>query len=237
MRIVVHDYAGHPGQVYMSRELARRGHEVLHLYAGSLETPRGELERKADDPPTFNVEGVFISKPFQKHTYVRRQLQEIEYGRPLVDRVAKFKPDVVISGNAPLFPQGRLLRYCRRRGIGFVFWVMDVYGLAVTAGLRRKSRVLAALAGGYYIRLEKKLLRASDEILLISEGFAPTIESWGVPMDHVKVMPLWAPLGELPVTPKQNDWSRRHGFDKTTNLIYSGTLGSKHNPESLVVLA
>jgi glycosyltransferase involved in cell wall biosynthesis len=237
MRIVVHDYAGHPGEVYLSRELARRGHGVLHLYAGSIETPRGELVKTPNDPPTFDVDGVYLTKPFLKHTYVRRQLQEIEYGRLLVDRIAAFKPDVVLSGNTPLFPQARLIRKCRQWGAGFVFWVMDVYGLAVDAALRGKIPIVGALVGGHYIRLEKKLLRRSDKIVLISEGFTPTIESWGVPMRNVEVVPLWPPLDELPVLPKENDWSRQKGLDRTTNLIYAGTLGSKHNPETLVVLA
>src|SRR5438045_3217403 len=127
MRIVVHDYAGHSGEIYMSRELARRGHDVLYLYAGSIETPRGDLVKRPIDPPTFDVEGIFHKKAFKKHTYLRRQLQEMEYGRLLVDRVSKFKPDVVLSGNTPLVPQGRLLRKCHERGAGFVFWVEDVY--------------------------------------------------------------------------------------------------------------
>lgn len=237
MRIVVHDYAGHPGEVYMSRELARLGHDVLHLYAGSIETPRGELVKTPTDPPTFDVDGVFLTKPFLKHTYVRRQLQEIDYGRLLVDRIAKFKPDVVLSGNTPLFPQARLIRKCRQWGVGFVFWVMDVYGLAVDAALRGKFPIVGGLVGGHYIRLEKKLLRRSDKIVLISEGFTPTIASWGVPMENVEVVPLWPPLDELPVLPKDNEWARRNGFDQTVNLIYAGTLGSKHNPETLVKLA
>ncbi|HVT27851.1 MAG TPA: glycosyltransferase family 4 protein, partial [Lacipirellulaceae bacterium] len=237
MRIVVHDYAGHPNEVYMSRELARRGHEVLHLYAGSIETPRGELVKTPRDAPTFDVEGVFHTKPFLKHTYVRRQLQEVEYGRLLVKRIAKFKPDVVLSGNTPLFPQARLLRHCRRWGAAFVFWVEDVYGLAVDSALRRKFPGIGHLVGGYYIRLEKKLLLRSDKIVVISEGFLPAIESWGVPTSNIEVVPLWPPLDDLPVVQKENDWSRRHGFDRTVNLIYAGTLGTKHNPESLVALA
>jgi colanic acid biosynthesis glycosyl transferase WcaI len=112
-----------------------------------------------------------------------------------------------------------------------------VYGLAVDAALRGKVPIIGGLVGGHYIRLEKKLLRRSDKIVLISEGFTPTIESWGVPMRNVEVVPLWPPLDELPVLPKVNDWSQQHGFDRTTNLIYSGTLGSKHNPETLVALA
>lgn len=237
MRIVVHDYAGHPNEVYMSRELARRGHEVLHLYAGSIETPRGELVKTPNDAPTFDVEGVFLTRPFLKHTYVRRQIQEIDYGRLLVDRVAKFKPDVVLSGNTPLFPQSRLIRKCRQWGVAFVFWVEDVYSLAVDAALRRKFPIIGGLVGGHYMRLEKKLLRRSDKIVLISEGFAPTVESWGVPMGDVEVVPLWPPLDELPVVAKDNEWSRRNGYDRTMNLMYAGTLGTKHNPETLVAVA
>jgi len=30
MRLLIHDYAGHPFQVQLSRELARRGHSVTH---------------------------------------------------------------------------------------------------------------------------------------------------------------------------------------------------------------
>lgn len=45
MRLLVHDYSGHPHQVQLSRELAKRGHEVLHLYAGFLQTPRGDQGR------------------------------------------------------------------------------------------------------------------------------------------------------------------------------------------------
>jgi glycosyltransferase involved in cell wall biosynthesis len=236
MRIVVHDYAGHPNEVYMSRELARRGHDVLHLYAGSIETPRGELAKTPKDAPTFDVEGVFLPKKFLKHTYVRRQLQEIEYGRLLVDRVEKFKPDVVLSGNTPLFPQGRLIRKCQELGAAFVFWVEDVYSLAVDAGLRRKFPIVGGLVGGYYKRMEGKLLRRSDKVVAISEGFTPTIERWGVPKADIHVEPLWPPLDDLPVIAKDNPWSRRHGFDRTMNLMYAGTLGTKHNPETLVAL-
>jgi glycosyltransferase involved in cell wall biosynthesis len=237
MRIVVHDYAGHPNEVYMSRELARRGHNVLHLYAGSIETPRGELVKTPKDAPTFDVDGVFLPKKFLKHTYVRRQLQEIEYGRLLVERVEQFKPDVVLSGNTPLFPQGRLIRKCRELGAAFVFWVEDVYSLAVDAGLRRKFPVVGGLVGSYYKGMERKLLRQSDKVVAISEGFVPTIKCWGVPDENVYVEPLWPPLDDLPVVAKDNAWSRRHGFDRTMNLMYAGTLGTKHNPETLVALA
>jgi glycosyltransferase involved in cell wall biosynthesis len=154
-----------------------------------------------------------------------------------VDRIAKFKPDVILCGNTPMLPQARLMRKCRQWDTAFVFWVMDVYGLAVTAGLSRKLPGVGHIAGAYFTQLEKKLLRRSDMIVLITEGFTPTVESWGLSKDKIELVPLWPPIDELPVLPKVNDWSKQNGFDRTINLIYAGTLGSKHNPETLVELA
>ena len=60
MRIIVHDYAGHPFEVQLSRELAARGHDVLHLYCGSTHTPRGDLarsDRRSRQHSTFAASG------------------------------------------------------------------------------------------------------------------------------------------------------------------------------------
>jgi len=83
MRILIHDYAGHPFQIQLSRELASRGHEVRHLYAGYNQTPRGALAIKDGDPQTFDVCGVFIRQPLNKDNFIKRWLQEREYGRAI----------------------------------------------------------------------------------------------------------------------------------------------------------
>jgi glycosyltransferase involved in cell wall biosynthesis len=41
----------------------------------------------------------------------------------------------------------------------------------------------------------------------------------------------------MPLRPKDNPWSLKHGLTTTTNIIYSGTLGLKHNPRHLLTLA
>jgi hypothetical protein len=43
MQLLIHDYAGHPFQVQLSRELAMRGYSVVHAFTGGLLTPRGSL--------------------------------------------------------------------------------------------------------------------------------------------------------------------------------------------------
>jgi len=76
MRILVHDYPGHPFQVQLSQEFAKRGFEVLHLYAGYNVTPRGPLKRESNDTVRFSIRPIFIREPLQKYSFVHRWRQE-----------------------------------------------------------------------------------------------------------------------------------------------------------------
>ncbi|MDG4594405.1 MAG: glycosyltransferase family 4 protein [Candidatus Contendobacter sp.] len=236
-RLLINDHAGHPFQVQLSRALAARGHTVLHTYTENLLTPRGDLKRGEADPPSFAVEPLVLSRPFQRYGLLRRVLQERELGCHLVDRVRAFRPDLVVSANTPLGAQQHLLRACRAQGIGFVFWLQDLLGVGINSALSRKLPLLGAGIGHYYLRLERALLRASSAVVAITDDFIPLCQSAGVADRAMHVIPNWAPLAEVPVMAKSNRWSTRENLAETFNFLYSGTLGMKHNPQLLVELA
>lgn len=237
MRLFVHDYAGHPFQVQLSRELAKRGHEVTHAYAASIQTPRGALASKGDDPASLRIEGISISEPFEKQNFLKRRFQELEYSRLLTARVEEIRPDWVISANTPTEPQAILQRRCRKLGIHFASWVQEFYGVAVHRLLRDRAPVLGALVGRYYMRLDRRVLRRSDKIILITDDFRPLVHEMGVQPDRVHVIENWAPLDELPLRPRINPWSEKHALSDKFVFLYSGTLGMKHNPALLLELA
>src|SRR6266568_2982796 len=101
MRIVVHDFIGHAFQVQLSRELARRGHNVLHLHFPAFETPKGPLLPRPADPPGLAIEGLSIKARYRKYSFVSRLRAETRYGEVCNQRINAFKPDVVLSGNTP----------------------------------------------------------------------------------------------------------------------------------------
>src|SRR5688500_16600183 len=136
MRILVHDHAGHPFQAQLSRLLAARGHDVLHVHASTFASAKGALSRRADDPATLTFDSVAHRRPFAKYSYVRRLAQELEYGRKLGRRAARFGPDVVISCNTPLLSQLLLAAWVRRHRVGVVAWVQDLYSAAATTVLQ-----------------------------------------------------------------------------------------------------
>jgi glycosyltransferase involved in cell wall biosynthesis len=236
MRILVHDYAGHPFQVQLSRKLAARGHDVLHLYCGSTHTPRGELARRSDDPATFDIRGISLASQIPKTNFWRRYRLEREYAAKLVAATKEFAPEVMISANTPSLAQYRLARGCQRQGVRLVSWIQDVYGVAAYKLLSRKLPVVGHAVGKYFIRLDRWSARASDAIVAITEDFRGILSQWGIEPARVHVIENWAPLDALAMRPRENDWSRQEGLGEGVRFIYSGTLALKHNPALLLEL-
>lgn len=237
MRIVINDYSGHPFQVQLSRELARRGHDVLHLTFSDFQSPKGELQLRPDDPPTLAIEGVTLGEPFEKTTFIRRRRQEIAYGQGATWHLRRFRPDLVVGCNNPLDAQRVIQDWCRAADVPFVFWLQDLYSIAITEVLGRKFMLPGTLVGHYYQQLERKLLRNSAAIVAISDDFLGQLRQWNVETAETTVIPNWAPLDALDVRPKVNPWSLRMGLSDKESILYTGTLGFKHNPQTLVHLA
>lgn len=237
MRILVHDYSGHPFQVELSRELARRGHAVQHVYCRSFQTPHGNLERNPSDAPGFAIRPVSLRGEFKKHSFLRRRQQELVIGRLVGEIVWQFHPDVVLSANAPLDAQRMIYAAARRDKARFVFWLQDLYSEAISRILPKKLPAIGHAAALAYRLIETGLLRHSDHVVAISRDFLPFIYRRGLEERSVSIVENWAPLSEISPLPRQNAWSVRHMLHPGLRVVYSGTLGYKHDPLLLLDVA
>lgn len=238
MRIIVHDFAGHPFQVQLSRELARRGHVVAHHYLDDDQTPKGTMVHLPGDAAGLNFAGLRLSGRLNKTNYVKRVQQDIAYGWTALAAAKAFRPDVYITANMPLDPLAILQRGLREDGTHFVFWQQDFYSLALTKILPKKLPGLGSLVAGYYRHVERRVAREAQSIVCISEDFLTQLESWGVDPDKCVTIENWASLEEIkPVTRRPTPWQIEQGLAAWRIILYSGTLGLKHNPELLWRLA
>lgn len=234
MRILVHDYAGHPFQVELSRELARRGHEVTHSFCPGWTSGKGQLVAEPGETLVFDPVGP--TEPIAKDRFARRVLVEARVGWELLRQVRRTRAQTAMLSNAQIptlvvFALGMAL--LRRP---WVLWHQDVYAIAVKsfAGdkLGRKFRAVA----GVFAVAERWVSRRSAAIVVIAPSFVPVHEEWGT-AHKTTVIPNWAPLDEIRPVERKNDWAAEHALDDTSTLLYSGTLGLKHNPTLLVGLA
>jgi len=237
MRVVVHDHSGHPFQVQLSRSLAKIGHDVLHVFNASFQSPRGILIKKSNDPPNFDIKPIIMPSPFKKYSYLKRQRQEIKYGKIFIKLLKEFNPKIIISANTPIDSQSIIQKYSIKNGINFIFWVQDLYSLAISRIIGKKSPFLGKIIAWIYEHREQSLLRKSDKIVLITEDFIPIMKKWKVHSDKIHVIENWAPLDDIPLMPKTNPWSEMTELADKDCFLYSGTLGKKHNPELILELA
>lgn len=237
MRILVNDYAGHPFELQLSRELARRGHTVLHTYFAAFQTPKGDVNDGSSDQGKLTIKGIVIDKEFSPHSALSRRSADRAYGHEICQEVIRFQPDVVISANTPLDAQRILMSEARKQGAKFIFWMQDLLSMAIKFVLQKKGVPFAALAGKLYSRLEQRLLRKSDAIVCIAPEFRRALRKWGIAEERMFVIENWAPLEEISPLPRQTAFSREHNLDNMFCFMYSGTLGMKHKPELLLELA
>ena len=238
MRILLNDFCGHAFPMELSRDLARRGHSVLHVYfADNESTPKGKIEGAQSAFGDLSVEGLHVPMKFAKHSIRTRRRVDVAYGKEVAKKAAAFRPDVVISSNMPLDAQNILQQSVQDQGTKFIFWLQDIYSFAVRFVLQRKLGRLAGRAGAWhYGRLEKQLLCDSDGVICNSPAFATIARDWGVDPSRISMIENWAPLDQVLPTKKDNRWSREHGVANRFCFMYSGTLGMKHRPELLLHL-
>lgn len=235
MRILVHDHSGHPFQAELSRELARRGHEVTHSYVGGYVSGKGRLEAAPGESITF--ESIGSARPIEKDRYLRRLWRELTRGLALTAEVRRVRPDSVLVSNVqiPTLVVFALAMAVLRRS--WVLWHQDVYSIAVRSfvdgcKLGPAWRIVARA----FELAERWCARRASAVVVIAPSFVPVHEAWGT-ADKVTVIPNWAPLEEIRPVDRKNDWAIEHELDDVRTLLYAGTLGLKHDPALLVALA
>ena len=237
MRIIINDYLGHAPQVQLSRALASRGHDVLHLYSADVQTPKADLTRHADDPANFAIEGLTVGAPLAGSFFGRR-LQESKFGGVVARRALAFRPDVLMACNNPLDVQRKVQSACRGAGVSFVYWMQEFQSLRIDQMIEDRAAILNIVVGGYYHSLERKLLQRSDAIVPVAEDLLGILsEGWDIYERQCMVVRNWSPLDRLTPGDKNNEWSRSQGIAGAKVALYTGSLGSMENPLLLVELA
>lgn len=233
MRILVHDFSGHPFQAQLSRELARRGHDVVHSSCDAYVSGKGNLV--AEEGETIRFETVGDGIVYDKGRFVQRLVHELRFGIDLVRHVRRERPDVALMSNLQiptLLVFAVAMTFSR---IPWVLWHQDLYAVAVRSMAGDKlPGIFHGVAQAFEVA-ERWCSRRARHIVVIAESFVPVHETWGT-ADKVTVIPNWAPLDEIVPQERKNDWAVQHELDDVATILYSGTLGLKHDPALLVHL-
>jgi len=232
VRIAIVDFGGYAFCAQLGSALAARGHNVLYSCFSDFQGTKGAMRVRSDAPATFSTVSVSLGEPFYKYNYLKRRDQELRLGRKFAEDARLFGADVVVGANMPIEVHGSVVGALQHTA--YVHWLQDVVSLAIRTILRRQLGNIGRAVGAYYTWYEGRLLRKSDAIVAISKDFFDVLSGLKLDPRVCHVVPNWAPLDELPVRPKDNPWARAHGLGGKRVLLYSGSMGLKHDPKPLI---
>lgn len=232
------DFANYPFIRRFAGHLNER-HSCAYLYHPGFQSPnQGQRQHQPWECP------VDTGEAFAKQNLIKRWFQERAWGREAVRALDTLSPCLVVVANAPLEVVSVIQHWCRRHDIPFVFWLQDVHSYAIAGALRRKLPGLGAAVVWHYRRLERRLLRASERVLLIADDHREVLDDLQVPANRARVLPNWSTIEDFPQSADSSElvlqeqtWRAQHGLNGKRLLMYSGTLGMKHDPGLLVDLA
>lgn len=163
---------------------------------------------------------------------LRRLLSEISLGvRLLFTRWPR--TDVVVAASPALFATAATIVRAKLRRVPVIVWVQDFYGVGLAEsdpGRRARARFVG--------RLESRILRAADAVVLIHEGFRRTAERrLGVDPQRIHVVRNWSHLP--PRGPVDREAARRaRGWgDDEFIALHAGNMGFKQNLANVVLAA
>lgn len=234
MKILIHDYAGHPFQAQLSRSLSQRGHDVVHSYCAAYASGKGRLEALPGESLRFAPIGENFS--IAKMDFGRRLIQEVRLGFELVRLIRRERPDVVMVANVPIPTLSVMALVLMLLRVKWVLWHQDVQAVAIRSFAGEKLSPAFRLVADAIEIAERWCARRAAAIVVISEGFMGVHRDWGTAA-KTTVIPNWAPLDEIVPVARENAWSAEQGLSAGPRIVYSGTLGLKHNPALLPKLA
>ena len=232
MKILVNDYSGHPFLFELSQHLSKK-YKIIHSYAQYFETPKANFNEKSQCK-NLKIVPIKIKQKFKKDNFFSRRSNDVFYGKKIINLIEDQKPKIIICAQVPLDPLYEIIKYCKSNKIKTVFWMQDIYSVAISKILNKKIPLIGRLIGKYYFYLEKKCEHLSDKIIVISPDFKKFLDKES--LSKTKVIENWSSFIK-PKVSKIQYYKRKFNPLNKFCFIYSGTLGYKHNPELFIKIA
>jgi len=231
LKVYIHDFGGHAFPAEIASALANSGNEVRHSYCSDYVGGKGCLATDPNGNASLEFVGLSGSKKFNKYSVLLRTIYELKFGSVLRSDIKAFSPDVIILCNSSILSvwiAGIPLKYRNR----YIYWHQDIFSIAMKPELESKfGKAFGGLIHRIFEGAEKQILKRSGYVIPIGNAFVERYQQWKLADLAYEVIPNWAPIDEIFPVERENYWSARQSLKPgLRRIIYSGTLGRKHNP-------
>lgn len=231
--VVLIDFGGHPFTADLAISLQRSGATVHYVFSSSNESnPHGDFSDATAEG--VEVHDITLGRPVDQTQLRRRFRDEQHFGWATAKLIRQLPATAtVILCQVPVAAAVVIQGAAKARGHKVVLWLQEIQSdLSSIPGTR-------SLPAKLFTTLERRIVKAADRVIAISEGFADYAAANRTSgRDEVTVLPNWAPLRYLPNRHRINEWSTDQGLHPDRRrVLYSGRLGVEHRPDEIAALA
>lgn len=214
-KIIIHDHGNHDFIHQLSEWLSNQNIELYHIIPSNSETPNKNTQYNSTKNK-FIIK--ILYKNNNKYNLLFRIVDEIKYFLQIKNYINDINPDYYVSTcNSPIVNFLILSIIKKNKRTKFINWIQDIYYLAL---LNSKSSIKKIL---YLIVkfIENKTIKLSDKIIVNSSDFQNHLK-----IDDKKklIMHNWANKYRI------NKSHSRKNVNNALNILYTGTIGLKHDP-------
>ncbi len=234
---VIIDYGCHSFTYKLASRLRSQGLSIRYIANGSLESPNLTSLAEWEQTQPDLVRNIRCTHPYGKVRLGQRLQGEIEWAGHCTRSLDQEHPSVIVGCCIPLAALTRVQSWALRRKIPFIYWLQDIQGRAMHDLLGRKLGFTGRALGSFAYVWEQHMIERSRMVITIARDHERELPAAVRREKRFALLENWADIEDIPVCPPANDWAAHHKLDKTVNIVYSGTLGLKHDLNTFLKLA
>jgi glycosyltransferase involved in cell wall biosynthesis len=196
---------------------------------------RNSFARERVDGISVNRVPMFVSSNegvFRRSiSYITFMLSAIWYSRRV-----EVDPDVVVGSSPQFLAAVAAFVVSRLKGVPFVMEVRDIWPESIVAvGAMNRNFLIRLLE-----RVEIRLYRQADHIVVVTDAFKDDISAKGIPEDKITVLKNGADLSFFDQTLEEERLrtiESKHGLKDKFVVSYIGTIGMAHRADILLEAA
>jgi colanic acid biosynthesis glycosyl transferase WcaI len=222
--VLVIDYGAHQFSADFACCIAKAtASPVAYAFPHPTPTPNSSAVVLQDGTATEHR--MELSRPFQRYGW-RRIVSELELAYRSLRLVRTLRPAAIYASCMPVLPQLACFAAARSVHATFNFWLQDIVSVGGKDAFAGSRSVLGLLAGATG-RVERLLLRRSDRVIAISEGFVNWLVGIGVEKERIYLQPNWSDPNRISPSDRHDPL---HVFGPGGRVfLYAGTVGLKHD--------
>ncbi|MBD5356166.1 MAG: glycosyltransferase family 4 protein [Bacteroides sp.] len=222
--LYIHQYFHTPSEpggtrsYWISRELIRRGHDVVMVTSTNKFHPQPGVEM---------VEGIKVIYIKNEYSNYMSKLQKVKsfcsfLNKAIGEAKKEDNVDIVYATSTPLTVGAVAMRLKSAKGWPYVFEVRDLWPeFPIQIGAIRNKFIIGILR-----KLEKDIYQKANHIVALSPGMRDGVVAAGIPADKVSMIPNMSKPDEFYPRPHNHKIAEEFGVDLSKfNIIHFGSMG------------